>query len=116
MDGLKEMFWKLCSPAKFYFLIGIFSFVILAIQNIVSNNYCVGVYECSSHQPKILLFLLKAMYILGWTWLLNFICRKGYEGISWFIVLFPFILMFIIIAFFLLAMSEASKNSISNRA
>jgi hypothetical protein len=42
----------------------------------------------------VLLLLIQALYILFWTWLLNLICKVN-KGISWIIVLFPFILFFL---------------------
>jgi hypothetical protein len=42
--------------------------------------------------------VVKTMFVLLWTWFLNFLCSKGYSGISWFLVLLPFI--FIVLAVF----------------
>ena len=36
---------------------------------------------------------IKAFFVLAWTWFLNFLCRKGHAGISWFLVLLPPIVM-----------------------
>jgi hypothetical protein len=41
-------------------------------------------------------FLVKIVYILFWTWILNLICKDGHTGIAWFLVLIPFILLFVI--------------------
>ena len=43
------------------------------------------------------MFLFKALYILFWTFVLNAICKAGYKEVSWFMVLLPIILLFIII-------------------
>jgi len=42
---------------------------------------------------------MKVIFILIWTWFLNFLCSKGYQSISWFLVLIPYI--FIILMMFL---------------
>jgi hypothetical protein len=42
------------------------------------------------------------MYILFWTWLLNVICRGGATPFAWFLVLFPFIMMFIMLGAFVI--------------
>jgi hypothetical protein len=42
------------------------------------------------------------LYIIFWTWILNLICKSGASVVSWVLVLFPIILMFLIIGYFLL--------------
>ena len=37
--------------------------------------------------------IMKMLFIGVWTWFLNFLCMKGYETISWVLVLLPFILL-----------------------
>ena len=48
------------------------------------------------------MFLFKAIYILFWTFVLNAICKAGYKEVSWFMVLLPIILLFIIIGMIIL--------------
>ncbi len=45
-----------------------------------------------------------------WTFVLNCICKAGYKGVSWFLVLFPFVLMFVLIALFLLKSAAEPLN------
>jgi hypothetical protein len=45
----------------------------------------------------LLLFVVKLIYILFWTWILNLICKDGHSGISWLLVLVPFVLMFFVV-------------------
>ena len=47
------------------------------------------------HDNQPLVMVGQLIYIAFWTWLLNMICKIN-TGISWLIVLFPFILFFII--------------------
>ena len=47
------------------------------------------------HDNQPLVMVGQLIYIAFWTWLLNMICKIN-TGISWAIVLFPFILFFII--------------------
>jgi len=87
------MFKELCTPAKFYFIIASVSYILMLLQNINSNGrFYLGSYSCPHNTPMIL--LLNALYIAVWTWLLNLICSVN-KNISWVIVLFPFILLFI---------------------
>lgn len=39
-------------------------------------------------------FVMKIIYILFWTYILNLMCKDGHREISWFLVLIPFILLF----------------------
>jgi hypothetical protein len=95
--GLKN----LCTPASVYLVLSVLALVIMVFQNIGSENiYCLGTYECSVSSVS-LIFIIKILYILFWTWVLNLICRAGLPMLSWFLVLFPFVLFFILIAAFL---------------
>lgn len=87
------MFKQLCTPAKFYFIIATISYILMLFQNINGNGrFYLGSYSCPQNTSLIL--LLNAFYILLWTWILNLICSVN-KNISWIIVLFPFILLFI---------------------
>ena len=87
---------KLCAPAKVYLIISSIFIIIMALQNYNNNDvYCLGYYSCQV--DTVLVFIIKIVYILFWTWILNLICKDGHTGISWLLVLFPFILFFILI-------------------
>jgi hypothetical protein len=87
----------LCTPSLLYFVISMISLVIVLLQNIGNNGmYSVGSFSCRV-PSTILVFIVKLIYILFWTWILNLICKDGYTNIAWFMVLLPFILLFIII-------------------
>ena len=93
---------KLCKPAYLYFILSFLSLTVLAIQNYGQNSvYCVGCYSCNV-SSVISIFLTKALYIVFWTWLLNKLCKMGFSSISWFLVLFPFVLYFVLIGLFLI--------------
>ena len=85
---------KLCKPAKFYFVIATISYIFMILQNIGSNGrFTLGVYSCPHSNTGVILGM-NAVYIVLWTWILNMICTIN-PKISWIIVLFPFILLFI---------------------
>jgi hypothetical protein len=92
---LQKTFDSLCSPARVYLGISIFVTLVLIVQNLFngnSNELCVGAFKCAF--PNVaLLFVFKAVYVLFWTWLLNFLCKKGLKSLSWFIVLIPVLLL-----------------------
>lgn len=88
---------NICPPAKFYFILSFISLIIMIYQNFGNKKlYCLGIFGCYV-ENTIYIFILKLMYILFWTWLLNLICKNGGEPYSWILVLFPFILFFILI-------------------
>jgi hypothetical protein len=87
----------LCTPALIYFFISIFFLVIVFFQNLgFQDSYHIGDFSCKVPNT-MLIFFIKLIYILFWTWVLNLICKDGYVGISWLLILFPFILLFVII-------------------
>lgn len=88
---------NLCSPAFVYFCMSILSIFIIACQNIGNNKkYCIGMIECSV-SSTLIVFVFKVLYTLLWTLILNVLCKSGFKELSWFLVLMPFILMFIIL-------------------
>jgi len=74
---MKISFDKLCDPAKLY--------IVLAIVSIIIDLF---------EKMPFYTLVLKAIFVLFWTWVLNYLCAKGYKYVSWFLVLFPFIVMF----------------------
>jgi len=93
---------KLCTPAYVYLVISTISIVLMIIQNAGNTNtYCLGNYACMVSNTAWV-FAGKAFYVVLWTFVLNLICSYGYRNISWFLVLFPFILFFILIGLFML--------------
>ena len=67
---------KLCSPALLYLAISIIALIGAFMQKV---------------HPFAM--IVKVIFICLWTWFLNYLCRKGHSGISWFLVLLPFILI-----------------------
>jgi hypothetical protein len=89
---------NLCTPSYVYLVISMIALLIMYFQNVGNADmYCLGTYSCNVYSTS-LVFLVKLVYILFWTWLLNLICQKGSTTLSWFLVFFPFLLMFLGIA------------------
>jgi len=96
MASFKKMS-KLCTPAMFYLVISMISLVMVIMQNLGhQHSYHMGSFSCKV-PSTILIFIIKFIYILFWTWIINLICKDGHEGISWLLVLFPWILLFMVI-------------------
>ena len=93
---------KLCPPAMFYLVVSMFALFFMIFQNWGNVNlYCLGPYNCVVYNTTYI-FVIEILYILFWTWLLNIICRSGYPSISWFLVLLPFILLFVLVLIFMI--------------
>jgi len=97
-----QQFRQLCTPSKVYFAFSIFFIILAAIQNIgCVGEYHLGDYSCNVSSTA-LVFTFKLIYVLFWTWILNLICKDGHKTFSWFLVLFPILLMFVLLGVLLL--------------
>lgn len=72
------------------------------VQNLGNSNmYDVGCFSCNVSSTA-LIFIVKIIYVLFWTWVLNLICKDGHTCISWLLILLPWILLFVIIGLMML--------------
>ena len=89
---------KLCTPSTIYFVISLIFLIVMGLSNLNdTNRLCLGDYSCYVGNNTII-FLLNAIYILFWTFILDLMCKSGYSSLSWFILLLPFILSFVFLA------------------
>ena len=90
---------QLCPPAKLYLVISVIALVVMLFQNAGGhqNSYCLGIYSCDYINTG-LIFIFKIAFIVLWTFILNLFCENNLSILSWVFVLFPFLLLFIIIA------------------
>jgi energy-coupling factor transporter transmembrane protein EcfT len=70
-------FSKMCEPAKLYLVVSMI-FLVMAIFNRISA----------------LTLVIKGVFVLIWTMVLNWLCSKGFSGLAWIIVLLPFLVLF----------------------
>jgi len=91
--------FDMCSPALLYLIFGVLSIIGMIFSN-----------------SKVSSILFQSIFVFFWTWILNYICRSGHTGISWFLVILPFV--FLAIGVFALAknlspqeIKEIIKNS-----
>ena len=84
---------ELCAPSLVYFVLSMIAIGVMVLQNIGnSRNYNFA--NMSFLVPNTtLVFIMKVIGVLFWTWVLNLICKDGHKGIAWFLVLFPFIMV-----------------------
>jgi hypothetical protein len=95
---------ELCTPAMIYFVISIIALAMVLLQNLGNqNSYNVGSFSCRVPSTA-LVFIIKLIYILFWTWILNLICKDGHTSISWLLVLLPWILLFVMMGLLMINM------------
>jgi len=83
---------QLCTPAQLYLGMSLLS--------------TIGFSASSTH---ILATMWHLFMNLVWTYFLNFLCDKGHTGISWFLILFPFLIIIGIVLAFLHVAKNAKK-------
>ena len=104
MKGLVKTFNNMCSPARLYFIVSCISILIIFLQNLGnSKKYNVGKYGVNLRHHNIYFFIFKLAYIFIWTFILNKLCKKGWNKVSWYLVLIPYLFSSVIIAIFLLS-------------
>lgn len=88
----------LCTPSYVYLVISIVFLILSMVQNYGNTDvYCLGYQSCSVPNTG-LVFVVKFLYVLFWTWILNLMCNAGATPVAWFLVLLPFLLMFVMIS------------------
>jgi hypothetical protein len=69
-------FSKLCTPARIYFVIAVIAAVIGLLNGLT-----------------IMMAFWNLVFAFIWTFILGWLCDKGYSSMSWFLVLLPYIIM-----------------------
>jgi len=104
---------QLCTPSYVYFIISVVGLGISIFQNIGNTDrYTLGSFTCLVPNTLII-FMIKVLYILFWTWILNLICRDGHSKIAWLLVLFPFLLLFVILGIIMINRPFKSSESMT---
>ena len=106
---------NLCTPAFVYFAVSILGLILIIFNNL-GNTIIYNLGTFSANVPNTtLIFVIKLIYILFWTWILNLICRDGHSGVAWFLVLFPFVLIFLIMWMASSSQYEGMTNKKNNK-
>jgi len=69
-------FSKYCTPAQLYLVLGAIGIVMGFFKNFSMKT-----------------LLTKALFLVIWAWVLNWLCSKGFKAVSWLLVLLPYILV-----------------------
>jgi hypothetical protein len=93
---------ELCMPALVYFVLSILAILVVLIQNLGnSNRYQIGSFSCRVTSTT-LLFIVKLIYVLFWTYVLNLICKDGHKELSWILLFLPFFVFLSMVFVFML--------------
>jgi hypothetical protein len=99
MDGVLSKIQSLCTPAFIFFVLSVISLLVMLFDNIENTNqYCFGNVSCNVANTSTI-FIVEIIFLVFWTWFLNAICSRGYTNVAWFILLFPYIVLFAILLF-----------------
>ncbi len=100
---------QLCTPAMIYFMISVFTLFVMIISNIGNNgSFCMGNYDCPVDNIYII-YIIKLVYLLFVTIVLDSLCKYGFSGISWFLVFFPIMFYFIALGLFMIIKQDSSR-------
>jgi hypothetical protein len=84
-----------CTPAKLYFILSLILLAISLYYDITRNDkdkICLGKLSCKL-ENKPVFYILNVLFILLWAFVLNLLCRFGWSRLSWFLFLFPYIIL-----------------------
>ncbi len=87
-----KSFDELCSPAKLYFILAVIACIAALINGVKFGQVAINL---------IIAFV--------WTAILSWICGKGFTGVSWFLVLVPYIIMLLV---FFKLMKDISSSQV----
>ena len=98
---------KICTPAQIYLIVSVILLILSyfgmsAISQQLTLNQSghpvLHSLNFTYQKDTRTSYVVQAVLIVLWTWLLSYLCNKGYSQLSWFLVLLPWVLMFL--AFF----------------
>ena len=81
---MNKDFSKLCTPAKIYFVIAVLACIVALFNSL-----------------GVIATLVKLIFAFIWTFVLGWLCSKGYQSLSWFLVLLPYVIILLAIIGFL---------------
>ena len=85
-------FSKLCTPAKIYFAIAVIASILALFSGV-----------------SLMSVFMKLVFAFVWTFVLGYLCNKGFKTVAWFLVLLPYIVMALAM-FGIYRMSEQQKG------
>jgi len=77
---MNKEFSKLCTPAKIYFVLAVIACIIALF-----NGF------------GVVAVVIKLIFAFIWTFILGWLCDKGFKALSWFLVLIPYIIILLVL-------------------
>ena len=106
----------LCRPALTYLVISLMALLTTWVHNRHNTNvYCAGHVSCPVQNTSYV-FILKIMWFLFWTWVLNVLCIKGYTTVAWILVAIPFLVFFTLMFGLVNALTSGARLNITRTA
>lgn len=93
---MNKDFSKLCTPAKIYFAIAVIASVFALFYGV-----------------SIMAIFLKLLFAFIWTFILSWLCNKGFKSLSWVLVLLPYIII-TLAAFSIFNLTNVQKKIMNN--
>jgi hypothetical protein len=93
---MQKEFSKLCTPAKIYFAIAVIASIVMLFKGV-----------------SFLTVFVKLVFAFIWTFVLGWLCKKGFSSLSWFLVLLPYIIL-VLAMFRIYHVSEDQKQVMRN--
>jgi len=81
---IEQQIKALCTPAKIYFIISVLFILAVLITGFTNSKKLEVMLKAT---------IIKLLFVLVWTYILQELCKYGYKNLSWFIVLLPFLVM-----------------------
>lgn len=78
--SIKTSLGNLCLPSQIYLGLSVLALIFAAV-----NSF------------SVITIITKVIFIALWTFILNWICQKGYESISWALVILPYVLLILML-------------------
>jgi hypothetical protein len=91
-------FEKLCTPAKLYFALAILSILL----GLFSGFHFMAI-------------IIKLIFAVIYTFILGWLCKKGWKALAWFLVLLPYVLI-LLMMFGVLKMAKNGVSIMNTRA
>jgi hypothetical protein len=73
---MEKMFSELCTPAKIYILL---ETIVIVLRIFMGSSF--------------MSIVMNVVFVLLWTYVLGWICKKGFKIISWILVLVPLLVL-----------------------
>ena len=90
---------QLCLPSFIYLVLSIIGIVIYIYSTLIKNNP--NIKQNFTTTNALLVLVIKLVFMIGWTFFLNWLCSVNMTALAWIILCLP-VLFFLFVVFFLI--------------